>query len=315
MKAKEVKQNLNINVVSNLGDAKNIGELKGLLAEARRLGKKAVIVSVPREMFKFDSAYQTPNRTNRDLTYLVKNWDDNKLLPVVGVPHDEEGYIYLVDGVGRWTASEIVDKEKYEYLECLVILNAPTEPKARQKFEAEQYAFQNKQVAKMTPLQRHGALEILGDPAVLAMNSCKKKYNFLYSAERGKREEGILGSYSETYLIAQNYGEQCLDYIFSICQAAGFDRKSNGYSTSVFRALRDMYRLYPNNRNDIAKFLGSYLRRYDPIKLKANSVTRYSMLDYKMAMSLYVEDLCVDNIGLSHKRIVEGKTVTEIKTA
>ena len=77
MKAKETKQNLNINVVSNLSDAKNIGELKGLLAEARRLGKKAVIVSVPREMFKFDSAYQTPNRTNRDLTYLVKNWDDN----------------------------------------------------------------------------------------------------------------------------------------------------------------------------------------------------------------------------------------------
>ena len=292
-----------------------IGELKGLLAEARRQGKKAVIVSIPRKMFAIDAAYQTPNRTERDMNYLINNWDDNKLLPVVGVPHDEEGLVYLVDGYGRVTASNVVDAKKYEYLECLVILNAPSDPRERQKFEAEQYAFQNKQVAKMTPLQRHGALEILGDKAVLALNSCKRKYNFLYSAEKGKREEGILGSYSETYIIAQKHGEDCLDYIFSVCQEAGFDRKPNGYSTSVFRALRDMYRLYPNNRKETAQFLGSYLRKYDPMRLKSNAVTRYSMLDYKMAMSLYVEDLCVDNVGLTHKRIVEGKSVTEIKTA
>ena len=76
-----------------------------------------------------------------------------------------------------------------------------------------------------------------------------------------------------------------------------------------------MYKLYPSNRKDIAQFLGSYLRKYDPIKLKANAVTRYSMLDCRTAMSLYIEDLCVDNIGLSHKRIVEGKSVTEIKSA
>lgn len=292
-----------------------VGELKGLLANAREMGLPVAIIRIPVRLFAIDPMYQTPNRTERDLRYLVSNFDERKLLPVTGVPHDEEGKIYLVDGYGRWQASQQVDPKKYETLPCMVILNAPTEKRERQKFEAEQYAYQNKNVAKVKPIQKHGALEILGDPAILAINKMKEKYNFSYSRDAGQRELGVLGSYAQTYKIAKNQGINCLDYIFYICQESGFDRKKNGYSSNVINALKDMYKLYPENREETAKFLSSHLRKMDPAKLKANAVSQYLLIDFRMATSLYLEDLITENLKLAHKRKVEGKVVTEIRSA
>ena len=116
-------------------------------------------------------------------------------------------------------------------------------------------------------------------------------------------------------MIAKHSGIECLDYIFYICQKSGFDRKANGYASNIMRGLRDMYKYYPENREETAKFLSSYLRKFEPCKFKANAISRYFMLDYKIATSLYMEDLIVDNMSLVHRRKVEGKSVTEIKTA
>ena len=303
------------NVIDIKANNADIGELKGLLASARSQNLPVAIIRIPVRLFAIDPMYQTPNRTERDMRYLVNNFDDRKLLPVTGVPHDEEGKIYLVDGYGRWQASQQVDPKKYETLACMVILNAPTERKARQKFEAEQYAFQNLNVAKMQPIQKHGALEILEDEAVLALDAMQKKYGFLYAKEKGQREGGVLGSYASTYSIARQHKANCLDYIFSVCRESGFDRKPNGYASYIMKGLSDMWRYYPENREETAEFLGTYLRKFDPAKFKANAQSRYILLDFRMAISLYMEDLIVDNISLSHKRKVEGRSVTEIKTA
>lgn len=135
----------------------NKGLLKGLTKMYVDANKKSCIVSVPVEILEVDPSYQTEVRTERDLRYLTDHWDENKLLPLVGVPHWEEGKIYLVDGYGRWISSQLIDKEKYTELDVMIILSAPSKKDERLKFEAEMYAFQNAQVAKMTPLQKHGA--------------------------------------------------------------------------------------------------------------------------------------------------------------
>ena len=82
-------------------NSNDIGELRGLLASARSQGLKVAIIKIPVRLFAIDEKYQTSIRTNRSLKYLIDNFDDAKLLPVTGVPHDEEGKIYLVDGYGR----------------------------------------------------------------------------------------------------------------------------------------------------------------------------------------------------------------------
>lgn len=305
MKRKEV-----IKMIMNTkGD---IGELRGLLALARSQGLKRVIIKIPVRLFAIDPAYQTDIRTRRELGYLVNNWDERKLLPLLVVPHDEEGKFYVVDGYGRWIASQMLENP-YETLECLVLLDVPKEKEERRKYEAELFAFQNVGVAKVTPLQRHGSLRILGDKTVLAMDELQEKYKFEYISIKGQRSESVLGSYSECINICSTKGKDCLDYIFSILRDAGFDRKANGYASYIMRMLRDAWILYTDNRTETKKFLGDYLRSYSPEIFRAKATAKYPMLDTRTACSLYVEDMIVDNLGLEQTREVSGTRLVPIK--
>lgn len=287
--------------------------LEGLTKMYRDAGYTVAIISIPVEILEIDTRYQTEERTDRDLRYLTANWNENKLLPLIGVPHWEEGKVYLVDGYGRWIASQIVDKEKYKYLMVLLILNAPTDPKERLKFEAELYAFQNINVKDLTAIQKHGAMIVMEDEATETLEKMKKKYGFEYCANKGNREASILGSYTVTLELCKLDKGKAAEYVFDICAGSGFDRKPNGYSTYVMRALRDAYKLYANNRKDTKKMLTKEFRKLTPLILKANAVVKYPMLDMKIAVSLYVEDLIVENLGLKQSREVIGTKVVPIK--
>ena len=294
----------NFEVISGKKSRKSVDKLEGLTKMYRDAGMNVAIVKIPVDMLEIDTRYQTDVRTNRSLRYLVSHWDENKLLPLVGVPHWEEGAVYLVDGYGRWIASQMVDKEKYKDLAVLLILNVPEDKEARLRFEAELYAFQNKDIARMTGIQKHGAMLCIHDPAAEILEKLKAKYGFEYKSTPGQRDAAILGSYDST--------GKCAEFIFDICTKSGFDRKTNGYSRRIMRALRDVYKLYANDRDKTKKLLSRYLRKIDPIHLKAEAVSKYCMLDTDAAVSLYIEDLVVDNLGLQQSRTVSGDKVVSI---
>lgn len=290
----------------------NKDKLEGMLKFAVDSGRNAVIMSIPVEMLEIDTSYQTEERTARDLGYLVRNWDDNKCLPLSGVPHWEEGKIYLYDGYGRWIGSQMLKEPKKE-LEVMIILNAPEGKEERRLYEAEMYAFQNKNVAKMTALQKHGAMLLMHDNATEILESMKKKYGFEYKSKMGSRSAGILGSYTENLGLCKIDNGNCADYTYSIIRDSGFDRKTNGYASYVIRALRDIYNIYANDRESTKKLLGKELRRIMPVNLKANAITKYPVLDFRMAVSLYVEDLVVENLGLKQSRRIEGTKLVSIE--
>lgn len=286
----------------NRGDK---GLLKGLTKMYRDAKYNVAIIPIPVELLEIDTRYQTEIRTERDLRYLVNNWDENKLLPLIGVPHWEEGKVYLVDGYGRWIASQLVDKKKYSDLQVLLVLNPPEDAEARLKFEAEMYAYQNKQVARMTAIQKHGAMVVLQDKATERLEKLKDKYGFEYTAHKGSRGASVLGSYSVTLNICNIDDGKAAEFIFDICKGAGFDRKPNGYSTGIMKVLLDMYKLYSENRDNVQKYLVDEFRKITPLLLKARGVAKYPFLDYRLAMSLYVEDMIVDNLGLDQAREVK----------
>lgn len=288
----------------------NVSELKGLLKQAIDSKANAVILSIPVELLEIDESYQIPERTARSLTYLVGHWDDNKLLPLAGVPHFEEGKVYLFDGYGRWIGSQMIPNPKKD-LQVMVILNAPSDPVERRLYEAKMYAFQNKDVAKMTAVQKHGAMLLMHDPGTETLETMKQKYHFEYTAHKGNRSASVLGSYTEALSICKQ-GEDIANYIFNICKKAGFDRKANGYSTYVMRGLRDMYKLYPEQREEVEKVLVKYLRKVEPIFLKSEAVVKYPLLDFKIACSLFMEDIVVRELNAKHKRKVENGKVTFI---
>lgn len=288
----------------------NVSELKGLLKAAVDAGMNAVIVRIPVELLEIDESYQIPERTERSLSYLVNNWDDNKLLPLAGVPHWEEGKIYLFDGFGRWIGSQLIADPKSD-LQVMVILNAPNDPIERRIYEAKMYAFQNASVARMTALQRRGAMLLMHDKATETLEKMRQKYGFVYVANKGNRVASVIGSYTEALAICKQ-GEDIADFIFRICKKAGFDRKANGYSTYVMRALRDMYKLYPDNRDDVEKAMVKYLRKVEPVFLKSEAVVQYPLLDFKIACSLFMEDIVVRELNAKHRRTVENGKVTFI---
>lgn len=289
--------------------------LKGVTKMYTDAGYKVAIVSVPVELLEIDPSYQTEVRTERDLRYLTEHWDENKLLPLVGVPHWEEGKIYLVDGYGRWIASQCIDKEKYSELQVMIILSAPSKKAERLKFEAEMYAFQNAQVAKMTPLQKHGAMLILHDKATETLESLKAEYGFEYRATKGNRDASILGSYASTLNLCKVDEGKCAHYVFDICRNSGFDRQANGYATYIMKGLADIYKLYADDRYETEELFSEELRGITPAILRSRAVTKYPMLDFRSALSLYLEDIVVDKLGLEQSREVVGTKVMPIKNA
>ena len=109
--------------------AEDIGELKGILASSIASGLSKVILKIPVRLLAMDTAYQIPERTERSLGKLLKEWDYDSCDPLLGVPHFEDGYIAVVDGTGRVRASNVIDSDKYEKLDVTVLLKAPSDPR------------------------------------------------------------------------------------------------------------------------------------------------------------------------------------------
>lgn len=298
------------------GNERNIGELKGLLANAKDNHQNVTIIKIPTRMMAIDESYQTVDRTGRKLDYLINNWDERKIGVLTVVPHEEEGLVYIVDGYGRWQASQKIDEEKYETLDCAVLLTAPTDPTERRKFEAELFANQNRDVVKLKPVDKHGAMQVLEDPAALALDDLQKKYGFAI----GKREYGgdnatgkkINSIYEKLCNGIKLFGKEFGDWYFDVCKRSGFATKAHGYAAYNYRIFKDMYVLYPDKRNEIANVLAEYLRPLTPNEFKAEAMHTYPKLDFRTALSMYTEDIVVEKLNLKHARTIVDDKVFNI---
>lgn len=293
---------------------KNIGELQGLLATAKANGNSVAIIKIPVYMMAIDESYQTVDRTARKLNYLTSRWDERKIGVLTVVPHEDEGMVYIVDGFGRWQASQMIDKEKYTHLDCAVLLNAPTDPTERRKFEAELFANQNRDVAKLKPVDKHGAMQVLEDPVALALDELQEKYGFTIGKRKYKGNNAtgmtINNIYQVLYRGIRSHGKGLGEWYFDICKGSGFANKTYGYTRYTYNAIRDMYVSYPEKRNEIAEILIEYFRPITPQEFKAEAVTRYPKLDSVTACAVYVEDIVTERLDLEHIReIADGKII------
>jgi len=262
--------------------------------------KFRALCDIPITLLDIDTSYQTGYRTNRRLGKLIQWWNEAKLEPITVVPHCEEHKFYVVNGFGRVVASQF-QSPKYKYLSAIVLLEAPEDFEERRKYEADLFAYQDRETSQLTHLQLHGAKLILKIEEVSLMEKMRKKYRFSYSNTRGSKERGVLGSYTETLALAK-LGESCFKFVFDILTKAGYDRQKNGYSTYLMRSLRDMWKLYSDDRGEIKKFLTKYLRQNTPLQIKARSITKYPLLDHRTACSMYIEDVLVKNLDLKQQR-------------
>ena len=242
-------------------------------------------------------------RTNKHIKRLENKRDERKLSNITLVPHPEEYRFAIVDGQGRFL---VAPKKGLDKLFATILMDAPENPVERLKFEAEYFIGQDSEVENVKPLEKHLARVIIGDEAATVLDKLLNKYEIKFVANKGNREESILGSYTDTYSIAKVHGEKCLDFIFSIISNAGWNKETNGYATFVMRALRDVWVAHPNNRTEIHEFLSDELRQLDPGLFSANAKTKYPKRDHRVSCVLYVEDMVCKGLGIKKMIYIDG---------
>ena len=266
------------------------------------------LYEVPVDLLTIDPLYQTDERTQRSLKKLIDNWDENKLEPITIVPHEEEGMFYIVNGYGRWTASQHLPTPK-KYLCSIVLLGLSKDADKRRVQEAELYAYQNRDCSKMTPIQNHGALKIIGEPSVVLFEKLRDKYNFDFGfGKKTSKKINTIGSYSETLNMIKARDEKCFDFIFSTLIACGFDKKVNGYSTYVLRAMRDIYDNY-GDKKEIVGAIVEILRGITPEQFKSYAITKYPNLEYRSACTMYLEDEVCRVTKKKNKRYIHNNKI------
>ena len=268
------------------------------------------LYEVPVDLLTIDPLYQTDERTQRSLKKLIDNWDENKLEPITIVPHEEEGMFYIVNGYGRWTASQHLPTPK-KYLCSIVLLGLSKDADKRRVQEAELYAYQNRDCSKMTPIQNHGALKIIGEPSVVLFEKLRDKYNFDFGfGKKTSKKINTIGSYSETLNMIKARDEKCFDFIFSTLIACGFDKKVNGYSTYVLRAMRDIYDNY-GDKKEIVSAIVEILRGITPEQFKSYAITKYPNLEYRSACTMYLEDEVWRVTKKKNKRYIHNNKIAK----
>ena len=268
------------------------------------------LCDIPIDLMTIDPLYQTEERTERSLKKLIDNWDENKLEPVTIVPHEEVGMFFIVNGYGRWTAKKQIEGSD-SYLSSIVLLGLSKEPEKRRIQEAELYAYQNRDCSKMTPIQNHGALKIIGEPSVVLFEKLRDKYKFDFGfGKKTSKKINTIGSYSETLNMIKARDEKCFDFIFSTLIACGFDKKSNGYSIYVLRAMRDIYDNYGDKKEIICAIV-EILRGITPEQFKSYAITKYPNLEYRSACTMYLEDEVCRVTKKKNKRYIHNNKIAK----
>lgn len=241
---------------------------------------------IPLELCFIDTRYQGL-RKHEHIKRLERNWDVRKLAPITLVPHYDECRFAVVDGQGRCT---VAPRKGYTGLQAVVLMNAPQDPEERLKFEAECFIGQDAEVERVKPIEKHTSRVILEDKAAIVVDNAMRKYGVKITAHKGQRSVKILGSYTETYQIAKQIGEDGIDFIFDTIQQCGWSTEANGYGRDLFRALKGVYLLSSDIESDKATLV-KRLKQYDPTLFTQFAVMAYPKRDRSTACVLYMQDL------------------------
>lgn len=282
-----------------------VANIRPLSTYGRGRSQRTITGSVvaPLSLLYVDERYQGL-RTHKQLSKLDKNFDIRKLAPIVIVLHPEEYRCAIVDGQGRYL---VAPNHGIDALNAIVLMDAPDDPEERLKFEAEYFIGQDSEVERVKPLEKHLSRVIIGDKPAVVLEKMFEKYGIRYVNTRGNRGESVLGSYTDTYEIAKQHGEKCLEFIFGIIQNAGWDNESNGYATFVMRALKDAWIAHPADRRKIHTYLSKSLREIDPSLFSSNARSRYPKRDTRSGCTLLVEDMICDGLGIERRLYFDDK--------
>lgn len=242
---------------------------------------------IPLELCYVDERYQGL-RNHGKLMKLVNNWDIAKCQPITLSPHPEENRFAIVDGKGRFLASQILGIKE---LPAVIMMGSPVEPEERLRFEAVYFIGQRDETENLKGIEKHLARVINKEKPAIILEEAFKKYGIGIVDGKGNRAKSVLGSYDATYREAKK-GKDCIDFIFSVIVNAGWNEDSNGFSRAIVVGLSRIWEAYEEYRKEIKKFLSEELRQYDADKFIAIATAKYpKRASRDTIVKLYLDDI------------------------
>lgn len=262
-KSKNVRYFVNDTIVMN---AFTIGYLK--------------MAYLPLSELRIDYDYQRV--ATKKVDKIANEWDEEKCDPIC-VSY-RNGKFYITDGQHRFLAAV---RKGETHLPAIIRTGLS------QSEEARIFVSQNDNVSKLTPYDTFKGNILLGDIVDIAINDLAVKYN-LSIKNSPKTNLRTIGSLAEARTIVKANGKDCLDWIYKIIRASGWNDVSGAYSTYIIRSLSNAY---VNNIDDLeqtGKIVRNIFEKTTPMYFRAEAMLEYVERDPKSACSMFLQKLIRD---------------------
>lgn len=198
--------------------------------------KKLGLVPVS-EMF-VDTIYQ--REMQRKVNQIAKNWNDDKCAVLqVSYRADIDKYA-VIDGQNRWRAAQ---KAGVTHLLCQIYENLTL------KEEARIFSEQDDNVTRIASADKFKSLLVMEDETCLLIKSLCDEFGIAirktYGDSLSKNRKNLNGLVSAQRIV-ENYGIECLRWIFTVIEKSGWDLTAKAYTDRHFQVLIAFYRARVN---------------------------------------------------------------------
>ena len=195
-------------------------------------GKKLGLIPVT-EMF-IDTTYQRTVQSK--VNKISKNWDSNKCAILqVSYRFDVDKYA-IIDGQNRWEAAK---KAGVTHLLCQIYENLTI------KEEAKIFAEQNDNVTRISSADKFKSLLVMDDKICLQIKELCDEFGIsirkTYGDSLCKTRKNLNGLISAQRIVEQ-YGINCLRWIFTVIERSGWDLTAKAYTDRSFQVLIAFYK-------------------------------------------------------------------------
>ena len=195
-------------------------------------GKKLGLIPTT-EMF-IDTTYQRTVQSK--VNKISKNWDSNKCAILqVSYRFDVDKYA-IIDGQNRWEAAK---KAGVTHLLCQIYENLTI------KEEAKIFAEQNDNVTRISSADKFKSLLVMDDKVCLQIKELCDEFGIsirkTYGDSLCKTRKNLNGLVAAQRIVEQ-YGINCLRWIFTVIEKSGWDLTAKAYTDRSFQVLISFYK-------------------------------------------------------------------------
>lgn len=207
---------------------------------AVRLGEKKFALIPVTELF-VDTTYQ--RLVQSKAPKIAKEWDDRKCKMLeISYREDIDKYA-IIDGQNRWTAAKMIG---ITHLHCQIYENLSIEEEARI------FAEQNDNVTRIASADKFKSLLVMGNETCLLIKTLCDEFGIsirkTYGDSLCKTRKNLNGLISAQRIVEQ-YGINCLRWIFEVIEKSGWDLTAKAYTDRSFQVLIAFYKARYNKNS------------------------------------------------------------------